>query len=121
MDLFLPGPPMVDMLLPTVDMLPPAMDTLLSEPTTVDTSFRTEGPRFNILLRSFCMEGIDRAEKIKQESIKLSMFKLYCFDEQTHKHKQIYNQQKPREILACNFFIFVTSNLQIEDGSKFNL
>ena len=71
MDIFLPGPPMVDMLLPTVDMplpgpptyggyappnygyaparistvdmLPPAMNTLLSEPTTVDTSFLTEG------------------------------------------------------------------------------
>ena len=27
----------------TVDMLPPAMNTLLSEPTTVDTSFLTEG------------------------------------------------------------------------------
>ena len=28
---------------PNVDMLPPAMNTLLSEPTTVDTSFLTEG------------------------------------------------------------------------------
>jgi len=42
-DMPLPGPPMVDMLLPTVDMLSPAMNTLLSEPTTADTSFVSEG------------------------------------------------------------------------------
>ena len=53
MDMPLPGPLMVDMLLPSVDThlpesplwicFPLAMNTLLSEPTTVDTSFLTEG------------------------------------------------------------------------------
>ena len=43
MDMLLPAMVMLLPGSPTVDMLPPAMDTRLSEPTTVDTRFWTEG------------------------------------------------------------------------------